>query len=205
MQANEKYARVSDKKRDQLVRMTVHSGLTIAKAAKVLGIKYDNAKFIMRTYRLEKRTRKISHSERFQNRKRKVNYQATSLQLENSDNSSVDSSPISHGQNRSEIFDSKDNDYEPDFKGDDGATHEIIQKKYNQHHHENCDDKATCSMKNKTRAQISYGKLSMIKSNLKRNFVQMNNFKQGKNACREIPGKYVFKQLPKIEDPKSSG
>ena len=41
----------------------------------------------------------------------------------------------------------------------------------------------------------------MIKSNLKRNFVQMNNFKQGKNACREIPGKYVFKQLPKIEDP----
>ena len=59
------YTIVSDSKRRELIRLVKDEGYSIVKAAKALDIKYDNAKFIMRTFRLQKRTHKISHIDRF--------------------------------------------------------------------------------------------------------------------------------------------
>ena len=113
-QSSDKYARVSDKKRAQLIKLTVGQGVTIAQASKTLGIKYDNAKFIMRTFRLEKRTRKITHSERFQKRRKNVGSQVNNFEVKKSDNRLIKSRPLAGEASQS--IDSIENDYEPDFK-----------------------------------------------------------------------------------------
>jgi len=46
---------LTDAQRGELVRLVHQEGYTIAKAAKIMGIPYDNAKAVNRTYIIEKR------------------------------------------------------------------------------------------------------------------------------------------------------
>lgn len=55
---------MTDEERKELVDMIHEGGLTIAQAATALGVKYDNAKAINRTYLKQKRTVKIGYRQR---------------------------------------------------------------------------------------------------------------------------------------------
>jgi molybdenum-dependent DNA-binding transcriptional regulator ModE len=52
---------VTDEQRSELVRLIHQEKYSIAKASKVTGIPYDNAKAINRTYLKEERIRKINY------------------------------------------------------------------------------------------------------------------------------------------------
>jgi molybdenum-dependent DNA-binding transcriptional regulator ModE len=54
------YVQVTDEQRRDLVRMIHNEGQSIASAAKLADIPYDNAKAINRTYLKEKRVHKIN-------------------------------------------------------------------------------------------------------------------------------------------------
>jgi molybdenum-dependent DNA-binding transcriptional regulator ModE len=56
------YVQVTDDQRRDLVRMIHNEGHSIASAAKIADIPYDNAKAINRTYLKEKRVHKINYS-----------------------------------------------------------------------------------------------------------------------------------------------
>jgi len=60
------YVQVTDSQRRDLVRLIHEEGCSIAKASKVTGIPYDNAKAINRTYLREKRIHKINYRLRYQ-------------------------------------------------------------------------------------------------------------------------------------------
>jgi molybdenum-dependent DNA-binding transcriptional regulator ModE len=60
------YVQVTDSQRLDLIRMIHQEGSSIAKASKVTGIPYDNAKAINRTYLREKRVHKINYRMRYQ-------------------------------------------------------------------------------------------------------------------------------------------
>lgn len=60
------YVQVTDSQRRELVRLIHDEGCSIAKASKVTGIPYDNAKAINRTYLREKRIHKINYRLRYQ-------------------------------------------------------------------------------------------------------------------------------------------
>ena len=60
------YVQVTDSQRLDLIRMIHQEGNSIAKASKVTGIPYDNAKAINRTYLREKRVHKINYRMRYQ-------------------------------------------------------------------------------------------------------------------------------------------
>jgi molybdenum-dependent DNA-binding transcriptional regulator ModE len=55
------YVQVTDDQRRDLVRMIHNEGHSIASAAKIADIPYDNAKAINRTYLKEKRVHKINY------------------------------------------------------------------------------------------------------------------------------------------------
>ncbi len=55
------YVQVTDEQRRNLVRMIHNDGKSIASAAKIADIPYDNAKAINRTYLKEKRVHKINY------------------------------------------------------------------------------------------------------------------------------------------------
>jgi len=55
------YVQVTDDQRRDLVRMIHNEGHSIASAAKIAYIPYDNAKAINRTYLKEKRVNKINY------------------------------------------------------------------------------------------------------------------------------------------------
>lgn len=55
------YVQVTDEQRRQLVHLIHIQNYSIAKASKVTGIPYDNAKAINRTYVREERIQKINY------------------------------------------------------------------------------------------------------------------------------------------------
>ena len=55
------YTQVTDEQRGELVRLIHEESLSIAKAAKMADIPYDNAKAINRTYLKEQRIIKINY------------------------------------------------------------------------------------------------------------------------------------------------
>ncbi len=59
------YVQVTDTQRLELVHMIHTQGHSIAKASKMAGIPYDNAKAINRTYLREKRVNKINYRLRY--------------------------------------------------------------------------------------------------------------------------------------------
>eukprot|EP00347_Sterkiella_histriomuscorum_P021946 403332220 len=60
------YVQVTDAQRSDLVRLIHEENCSIAKAAKITGIPYDNAKAINRTYLKEQRVNKINYRLRYQ-------------------------------------------------------------------------------------------------------------------------------------------
>ena len=60
------YVQVTDQQRMDLIRLIHQESYSIAKASKVTGIPYDNAKAINRTYLREKRVHKINYRLRYQ-------------------------------------------------------------------------------------------------------------------------------------------
>ena len=65
------YIQISDQKRNKLISFINEGNMSIAKAAKTVGIPYDNAKAINRTYQREQRISKIDYKERYLARKTK--------------------------------------------------------------------------------------------------------------------------------------
>lgn len=63
------YVQVTDLQRSELVRLIHEEGCSIAKASKLAGIPYDNAKAINRTYLRERRVNKINYRLRYQRKK----------------------------------------------------------------------------------------------------------------------------------------
>ena len=60
------YVQVTDSQRHELIRLIHSESHSIAKASKVTGIPYDNAKAINRTYLRERRVNKINYRLRYQ-------------------------------------------------------------------------------------------------------------------------------------------
>lgn len=59
------YVQVTDQQRSELVRLIHEENYSIARAAKVTAIPYDNAKAINRTYLKEQRVNKINYRLRY--------------------------------------------------------------------------------------------------------------------------------------------
>lgn len=59
------YVQVTDNQRRDLVRLIHEENCSIAKASKLTGIPYDNAKAINRTYLRERRINKINYRLRY--------------------------------------------------------------------------------------------------------------------------------------------
>ena len=68
------YVQVTDEMRGELVRLIHQEKYSIARASKVTGIPYDNAKAINRTYLKETRIRKINYKQRYLTRKLNKQY-----------------------------------------------------------------------------------------------------------------------------------
>lgn len=66
------YVQISDKKRNDLISIISTQNVSIARAAQILGIPYDNAKAINRTYQRERRITKIDYKERYNSRRTNV-------------------------------------------------------------------------------------------------------------------------------------
>ena len=99
MYMNDHYAKVSNEKRIELLRLIEQEGYSIVRAAKKLDIKYNNAKYIVRTFRIEGRAIKITHYERFHNRRIRANSVESSASHPNVDENSESQSLGSYQSN----------------------------------------------------------------------------------------------------------
>ena len=101
------YVQVTDTQRLELVHLIHQEGHSIAKAAKITNIPYDNAKAINRTYLREKRINKINYRLRYQkkslssNSSRKVSIELDSAREDSHDNSATNCSSEQNSASKS--------------------------------------------------------------------------------------------------------